>query len=78
MTPPAQMKTSQFARRAGTLEFPAIFDLRIDADLGSDPRMMPGTRRHRFDDTASRCGVSCRWARDASDEGQGCPVAETK
>ena len=53
MASPTEIKPQQLARLIGTPECPVLIDVRIDADFGDDPRMIPGARRHAFDQAAT-------------------------
>ena len=53
MASPTEIKPQQLARLIGTPECPVLIDVRIDADFEDDPRMIPGARRHAFDQAAT-------------------------
>lgn len=53
MASPTEIKPQQLARLMGTPDCPVLIDVRIDVDFDDDPRMIPGARRHAFDQAAS-------------------------
>ncbi len=50
----------KLARLIGTPKCPLLIDVRNDEDFASDPRLVPGSRRHPFDTVAE-------WAPDLTD-----------
>ncbi|MCB2116168.1 MAG: chromate resistance protein [Rhodobacteraceae bacterium] len=43
------LSVSQLARLVGTPDCPVLIDVRTDADFDAEPRLVPGSVRHRFD-----------------------------
>lgn len=52
MTSPTEITVNQLSRLTGLPSAPAIVDIRIDEDYALDPRLIPGSRRRNFKDTA--------------------------
>ncbi len=50
MPSPAEITTAQLGRLIGTPNAPTIIDVRIDPDVEEDPQLIPGARRHAFDE----------------------------
>ena len=50
MPSPTEITVSQLSRLIGTANAPVIVDLRIDDDFVEDPDLIPGARRHPYDD----------------------------
>lgn len=53
MTSPTEISINQLSRLVGLPDAPAIIDVRIDEDFALDPRLIPGSRRHRHSDVAA-------------------------
>lgn len=56
MTSPTAITVNQLSRLTGLPSAPAIVDIRIDEDYALDPRLIPGSRRRNFEDTAQWMG----------------------
>ena len=54
MASPTEITVSQLSRLVGTPDAPVLIDVRIDEDFQDDPRLIPASFRHPFDDAASR------------------------
>jgi len=59
MPSPNEITNSQLSRLIGTPDAPTIIDLCIDEDFALDPRLIPGARRHPFDDIESLLPQLC-------------------
>lgn len=53
MASPTEITVSQLSRLVGTPDTPVLIDVRIDEDFQDDPRFIPASFRHPFDDAAS-------------------------
>lgn len=53
MPAPTQITVSQLSRLIGLPDAPILVDVCIDEDFALDPRLIPGSFRHPFDDIAS-------------------------
>ena len=51
-----EITTQQLSRLIGLAHAPTIVDVRIDEDYAADPRLLPGSRRRDFRDTAAWAG----------------------
>ena len=49
MASPTEITAPQLSRLIGTPNAPLLIDVRLDADFDDDPRLIPGARRHAFD-----------------------------
>lgn len=49
MASPTEITAPQLSRLIGTRNAPLVLDVRIDQDFDDDPRLIPGARRHPFD-----------------------------
>lgn len=49
MASPTEITSPQLSRLIGTPDCPTIVDLRLDADVADDPRLIPGAIPHPFD-----------------------------
>lgn len=56
MPSPTQITTPQLSRLIGLPDCPAIIDVCIDDDFTADPRLIPGSIRHRFADVGQLAG----------------------
>lgn len=62
MASPTEITVSQLSRLVGTPDAPVLIDVRIDEDFQDDPRLIPASFRHPFDDAASlapQLGTAC-------------------
>ncbi len=53
MPSPTEITVAQLARLVGTPDAPTVLDVRTDEDFDDDPRLIPGARRHVFEDAES-------------------------
>ena len=53
MPSPDNITVSQLSRLIGTPDAPVIVDVCIDDDFNADPRLIPGSFRHPYDDIAA-------------------------
>ena len=53
MPSPTEITVARLERLIGAPDAPHLLDVRIDADVADDPRLLPGARRHPFDDVAA-------------------------
>jgi rhodanese-related sulfurtransferase len=51
MASPTEITAQQLSRLIGTPDCPVIIDVRTSEDFDDDPRMIPGARRHPFEET---------------------------
>lgn len=52
MASPTQITVSQLSRLVGTPDAPVVIDVRIDEDFEDDPRLIPSSFRHPFNEIA--------------------------
>lgn len=52
MTSPTEITVNQLSRLTGLPSAPAIVDIRIEEDYALDPRLIPGSRRRNYQETA--------------------------
>ncbi len=50
MASPIQINVNQLKRLVGTPTSPVLIDVRIDEDFNADPYLIPGAKRHPFND----------------------------
>ena len=53
MPSPNEITPAQLGRLIGTPTMPTLVDVRIDEDYAADPRLIPGSFRHAYDDLES-------------------------
>ena len=53
MPSPTEITVAQLARLVGTPDCPTLLDVRTAEDVVDDPRLIPGARRHPFDDVGT-------------------------
>lgn len=50
MPSPTEISVARLERLIGSSDAPQLVDVRTDEDFDDDPRLLPGARRHRFDE----------------------------